>query len=66
MTSTTKLRDGTRLVYDIHGRDDGRPRLVLIHSLGMDHTFWNAVTPAPTRHAMKMTSQTRIALTLEA
>ena len=48
MASTARLRDGTRLVYDLHGRDDGRPRLVLIHSLGMDHTFWNAVTPALT------------------
>src|SRR5258708_15689987 len=45
MTSTTKLRAGTRLVYDIHGRDDGRPRLVLIHSLGMDHFFWERVIP---------------------
>src|SRR5712671_1950011 len=45
MTSTTKLRDGTRLVYDIHGRDDGRPRLVLIHSLGMDRFFWERVNP---------------------
>ena len=45
MTSTTKLRDGTRLVYEIHGRDDGRPRLVLIHSLGMDRFFWERVIP---------------------
>ena len=45
MTSTAKLRDGTRLVYDIHGRDDGRPRLVLIHSLGMDRVFWERVIP---------------------
>src|ERR1700692_526409 len=45
MTSTTKLRDGTRLVYDIHGRDDGRPRVVLIHSLGMDRFFWERVMP---------------------
>jgi 3-oxoadipate enol-lactonase len=40
MASTARLRDGTRLVYDLHGRDDGRPRLVLIHSLGMDRFFW--------------------------
>jgi 3-oxoadipate enol-lactonase len=44
MASTVRLRDGTRLVYDIHGRDDGRPRLVLIHSLGMDRSFWDPVT----------------------
>ena len=41
MASTVKLRDGARLVYDMHGRDDGRPRLVLIHSLGMDRFFWD-------------------------
>jgi 3-oxoadipate enol-lactonase len=46
MTSTAQLRDGTRLIYDIHGHDDGRPRLVLIHSLGMDRAFWQPVTEA--------------------
>lgn len=45
MSSTFRLQDGTRLVYDMHGRDDGRPRLVLIHSLGMDRFFWDAVVP---------------------
>lgn len=45
MGLTARLRDGTRLVYDIHGRDDGRPRLVLIHSLGMDRFFWDRMTP---------------------
>jgi 3-oxoadipate enol-lactonase len=51
MSSAAKLRDGTRLVYDIEGRDDGRPRLVLIHSLGMDRFFWQRVTPALARDA---------------
>src|ERR1700688_895055 len=46
MTSTAQLRDGTRLIYDIHGHDDGRPRLVLIHSLGMDRAFWQPVSEA--------------------
>jgi 3-oxoadipate enol-lactonase len=46
MGSTVRLRDGTRLVYDMHGRDDGRPRLVLIHSLGMDRFFWEPVIAA--------------------
>src|ERR1700761_2074838 len=45
MASTARLRDGTQLVYDIHGRDDGRPRVVLIHSLGMDRFFWDRVIP---------------------
>lgn len=44
-SSDMKVRDGTRLVYDIHGDDgsDGRPRLVLVHSLGMDRAFWAPV-----------------------
>ena len=45
MATTIRLRDGTRLVYDIHGRDEGRPRLALIHSLGMDRFFWDRMTP---------------------
>jgi 3-oxoadipate enol-lactonase len=45
MAATVRLRDGTRLVYDMHGRDDGRPRLVLIHSLGMDRFFWDRTIP---------------------
>jgi 3-oxoadipate enol-lactonase len=43
MSSSVKLRDGTNLVYDIHGKDDGRPRIALIHSLAMDRTFWTPV-----------------------
>jgi 3-oxoadipate enol-lactonase len=46
MSSAAQLRDGTRIVYDIRGRDDGRPRLVLIHSLGMDRFFWDRMLPA--------------------
>jgi 3-oxoadipate enol-lactonase len=42
-TSDMKVRDGTRLVYEIHGCGDGRPRMVLIHSLGMDRSFWAPV-----------------------
>jgi 3-oxoadipate enol-lactonase len=59
MTSTTKLRDGTRLVYDIHGRDDGRPRLVLIHSLGMDRFFWERVIPIVANDAAILTYDCR-------
>src|ERR1700760_4206939 len=44
----TKLRDGVELVYEIRGKLKDVPPVVLIHSLGMDHTFWNAVTPALT------------------
>jgi 3-oxoadipate enol-lactonase len=41
-----KVRDGTQLAYELRGRAGDAPPLVLIHSLGMDRTFWNAVTPA--------------------
>jgi 3-oxoadipate enol-lactonase len=41
-----KVRDGTQLAYEVRGRIKDAPPVVLIHSLAMDHTFWNAVTPA--------------------
>ncbi len=44
----TRLRDGVELVYEIRRRLKDAPPVVLIHSLGMDHTFWNAVTPVLT------------------
>jgi len=40
-----KVRDGTGLVYEIDGHAKHPPPLVLIHSLGMDRTFWHAVAP---------------------
>ena len=49
MTSTANLRDGTRLVYDIHGCDtpgeNRESRLILVHSLAMDRHFWDPVLP---------------------
>ena len=36
------MRDGTTLRYSIVGNSNG-PRIALIHSLAMDHTFWNPV-----------------------
>ncbi len=59
MATTVRLRDGTRLVYDIQGPDDGRPRLVLIHSLGMDRFFWNRVTPLLAPSAVVLTYDCR-------
>jgi 3-oxoadipate enol-lactonase len=46
--SKMKVRDGTQLVYEVRGRVTDALPVVLIHSLGMDHRFWNAVTPALT------------------
>jgi 3-oxoadipate enol-lactonase len=43
-----KVRDGAQLAYEVRGRVNGAPPVVLIHSLAMDHSFWNAVTPALT------------------
>jgi 3-oxoadipate enol-lactonase len=39
------VRDGAELVYEIDGEARQAPPLVLIHSLGMDRSFWHAVTP---------------------
>jgi 3-oxoadipate enol-lactonase len=44
--SKLKVRDGTELAYELRGRVGDAPPVVLIHSLGMDRTFWNAVAPA--------------------
>jgi 3-oxoadipate enol-lactonase len=43
--SKHKVRDGTQLAYELRGRVGDAPPVVLVHSLGMDRTFWNAVTP---------------------
>jgi 3-oxoadipate enol-lactonase len=59
MATTVTLRDGARLVYDMHGRDDGRPRLVLIHSLGMDRFFWDQTLPLLASTAVILTYDCR-------
>jgi 3-oxoadipate enol-lactonase len=46
--SKMKVRDGTQLAYEVRGRARDASPVVLIHSLAMDHTFWNAVTPGLT------------------
>jgi 3-oxoadipate enol-lactonase len=38
-----KLRDDAELVFETRGQAKNSPPLVLIHSLGMDRTFWDAV-----------------------
>ena len=44
--SKVKVRDGTQLACEVCGQATSAPPVVLIHSLAMDHTFWNAVTSA--------------------
>jgi 3-oxoadipate enol-lactonase len=36
-------RDGTRIAYSLLHHNDGAPRIALVHSLAMDHTFWTPV-----------------------
>src|SRR5262252_6840948 len=43
--SKINVRDGAQLAYEVRGRVTDAAPVVLIHSLAMDHTFWNAVTP---------------------
>lgn len=44
------VRDGTRLAYRLI-KGNGRDRVVLIHSLAMDGSFWDRVTPLLHDHA---------------
>jgi 3-oxoadipate enol-lactonase len=44
--SRFRARDGAQLAYEVQGRMKHAAPLVLIHSLAMDHTFWNAIAPA--------------------
>jgi 3-oxoadipate enol-lactonase len=46
--SKTKARDGAQLAYEVCGRVKDAPPIALIHSLAMDHSFWDGVTPALT------------------
>jgi 3-oxoadipate enol-lactonase len=42
-SSIATTRDGVRIAYTVHGNAASDPRLVLIHSLAMDQSFWNGV-----------------------
>jgi 3-oxoadipate enol-lactonase len=44
------VRDGTRLAYRLT-KGNGSGRVVLIHSLAMDGSFWDRVAPLLTNHA---------------
>ena len=35
-----RTRDGTRIFYSLSGQTGSSPRVALLHSLAMDHTFW--------------------------
>lgn len=40
---TARVRDGFRLTYRLHGGSDAPGKLVLLHSLAMDLSFWGPV-----------------------
>jgi 3-oxoadipate enol-lactonase len=42
--SQIKVRDGTGIVYELFAHEGTAPRIVLIHSLGMDRRFWTPIT----------------------
>jgi 3-oxoadipate enol-lactonase len=42
-TGHARAADGTRIIYRLYRNSDTAPRLALIHSLAMDHTFWQPV-----------------------
>ena len=44
--SKLRARDGAQLAFEVQGRAKHLAPLVLVHSLAMDRTFWNAVAPA--------------------
>ena len=44
MGETVQVRDGTRLAYRLI-KDRGAGRVALVHSLAMDGSFWDRVTP---------------------
>lgn len=42
-TSHFTTRDGTKIVYKLHGNPSAQKRVALIHSLAMDHSYWTSV-----------------------
>ena len=50
MGETASVRDGTQLAYRLI-KGNGKARVALIHSLAMDATFWDRVTPLLKDHA---------------
>jgi len=53
------MSDGTRIAYVIHGDPKSSKRVVLLHSLAMDHTFWNPVAHALSSEAAILTVDCR-------
>jgi 3-oxoadipate enol-lactonase len=54
-----RVRDGTRIAYNLHGDVDCDVRVVLLHSLGMDRNFWQPVVERLTGRALVLTVDCR-------
>ena len=42
-TSSFKTRDGQKIVYEMHGDPASPQRVLMVHSLAMDHAYWRPV-----------------------
>lgn len=56
---TAHTADGTPIAYCLRGGDNGRPRVALVHSLAMDHTFWEPVADLLSEKASVLTFDCR-------
>ncbi|BCZ82803.1 3-oxoadipate enol-lactonase [Paraburkholderia steynii] len=54
-----RVRDGTRIAYSVHGNVESGQRVLLVHSLGMDHDFWRPVVASLAQRALVMTVDAR-------
>jgi 3-oxoadipate enol-lactonase len=54
-----RARDGTRLAYTLHGAPAAARRIVLVHSLAMDRSFWRPVAERLATNAAVLTYDCR-------
>ncbi len=54
-----RARDGTRLAYTLHGAPAAAGRIVLVHSLAMDRSFWRPVAERLATNAAVLTYDCR-------
>jgi 3-oxoadipate enol-lactonase len=58
-TATLLASDGVPLVYRVRRASAGAPVVALVHSLGMDHRFWDPVAERLAPHAKVVTVDAR-------
>lgn len=54
-----RVRDGTRIAYRLQGNVESDRRIVLLHSLGMDHDFWRPVAAQLAERALVLSVDCR-------